>query len=183
MMNCWPTVGLDILGVTGRRKGCEPLGCDIQSLWLPFGFHSVQSTQSKSLCELYAFCKILYICASVLIISHIVILDVDFFFIWNALVWILYIINLVSISREISAWCHHRKESIFWRFARSINHYIFSMCLNQARSRSRLQFLCTVRVCVCALCINSTCGNTYHGLFIWGISLVALCITLWLMGF
>lgn len=75
--------------------------------------------------------------------------------------------------------CQQRKERIFWWLAGSVNRYTFSVCLNPARSMGRLQFLCAVYV----LCINSPCGNTYHGLFIWGISLVGFCITLWLMGF
>lgn len=71
------------------------------------------------------------------------------------------------------------KDIIFWGFAMSVNHFTFSMRLNQARSRNRLVSL----QCVCVLCINRTCGSTYHGLFIWGISLPALLTLLWLVGF
>lgn len=40
-------------------------------------------------------------------------------------------------------------------------------------SFSALHVCVCVCACVCVLCINRTCGSTYHGPFIWGISLPA----------
>lgn len=88
----------------------------------------------------------------------------------------LYILSSL-LMKETSSLCQQKKEKAFWQPARPVNHYTFSMCLNRTRWRDRLQFLCTACVCVCAcvcvLCINRTCGSTYHGPFIWGISLPA----------
>lgn len=43
------------------------------------------------------------------------------------------------------------KEIIFWGFAMLVNHFTFSMSLNQARSRNRLVSLQCM--CVCVFCV------------------------------
>lgn len=96
--------------------------------------------------------------------------------------WILLHSQLVPHKRKFLPDAKKKEKYFFDNLpVRSVNHCTFSMSLNHTRSRDRFQFLCSM--CVCVLCINRTCGSTYHGLFIWGISLPALLTTLWLVGF
>lgn len=90
----------------------------------------------------------------------------------------LYILSSL-LTKETSSLCQQKKEKKLFDNLPGLWTTTHSPCVwtvpdeGTDYSFSALHVCVCVCACVCVLCINRTCGSTYHGPFIWGISLPA----------